>query len=183
ILSTFEFADRAEVNKTGSATIDVYASLDINSDYTPVNKYTFTYPQENVVSVDTVNDNGDRVSGISLLLSNDVSLSIRPSFEGNSVPYYDAKPIVKEIQNMNFSKDMYRILNKYTSTFSYVTDYGVGAIGCNQWDPLPLACHMSNAFLVGKGGYGIVCNTNNLDKAEMCDNIVQNLDISVQKIQ
>ncbi|OGC47025.1 hypothetical protein A2713_02205 [candidate division WWE3 bacterium RIFCSPHIGHO2_01_FULL_35_17] len=183
ILSTFEFGDAVEIDKTATTSIDVYASLDIDPSNLPAkNKYLFTYPSSNVGSVEMAYDSGNRVSGISLHLSNGTDLAISPSFEGSSISYYDAddKPNVKIISNSNFMEKLSRVLG--ISGYLYVTGYGEGSVGCSHWDPLPLACHMSNAYFNKIGGYNINCNTKDIAKVKMCDDIVEDLDISVSQI-
>jgi len=123
------------------------------------------------------------VIGVALQLNNGVVFTIKPSFEGNSVSYYNAKPIVKLIRNTNFSDKIYRVSYSNSNKFGYIVDYGEGKTGCSQWDPTPLACHMSSMILNGVGGYEATCQTTNTSEVSMCDNIMENLKIIVQNIK
>ncbi len=188
ILSTFKFVEKQtyDTSLTYDNTSIVILNPSLNRDKdtrTQPKKYNFKYPSKDVLSVDMILDSYSEVSGISINLSNGVSLTLKPSYEGVGVDYRDKKPDVKTIVNTNFPEKLSRILNQYTQTsFTYVSNYGEGG-DCSQWSPLPLACHMSGVFLDKIGGFGIVCNTSDTTKVEMCDEIVKYLDISVEETQ
>lgn len=186
ILSTFKFDSNSVSDLSDFETTDVVVRNTFFGGEVmdqSVNRYTFKYPSKDVSSVDMLSDASSNVSGISIKLNNGVDLTIKPAFEGNSVSYndVDGKPSVKKINNPNLVGEITRILG--VSSYSYVAGYGEGATGCSHWDPLPLACHMSNAGFDKIGGYEIICNTKDISKVKMCDDIVGSLAISVEKIK
>ncbi len=184
ILSTFRFINADETSDFEAFDVvirNLFSDVDVSKQ--SVSRYTFKYPTKDVSSVDMLSDGSSNVSGISIKLNNGVDLNIKPAFEGSSVSYnaVDGKPNVKKISNPNFVEEIFRILG--VSNYSYVTGYGEGANGCSHWDPLPLACHMSNAGFNKIGGYEITCNTKDISKVKLCDGIVENLAISVEELK
>ncbi|EKD32306.1 MAG: hypothetical protein ACD_77C00129G0001, partial [uncultured bacterium] len=104
-----------------------------------------------------------------------VLMEIKPTFEGQSVPYYEQKPEVTLDNNKLSNKSIFRLKSTWENqTYIYVSYYSEE---CSQWQPLPVACHMSDLDIKPQGNVSISCKADSVTVTE-CDDIVNSLSVS-----
>jgi len=145
--------------------------------------YKFSFnknPGDIVKSLPAASWQGEGYSSGIQIARGGAELTISPTFEGVSVPYYDIKPEVVEISPTKISsKPIYRIKGQDSGVdYTYVSYYSED---CKQWEPLPVACHLSNVDSEKVGGLEISCKATSSSVIE-CDNLLKNIDIIVTEL-